>query len=70
MFVLCKLSVKLYPKDSKGRLRREGCTKAKGYRSLEVEATASTYKVGEYELVKGELNPVVYSLLFAEPKLL
>ena len=70
MFVLCKLSVKLYPKDSKGGLRREGCAKAKEYKSLEVEATASIYKVGEYELIRGELNPVVYSLLFVEPKLL
>ena len=70
MFVLCKLSVKLHPKDSKGGLRREGCAKAKGYKSLEVEATVSIYKVGEYELIKGELNPIVYSLLFVEPKLL
>ena len=70
MFVLYKLSVKLHLKDSKEGLRQEGCTKAKGYRSLEVEATASTYKVGEYELIRGELDPVVYSLLFVEPKLL
>ena len=70
MFVLYKLSVKLHPKDSKGGLRQEGCTKAKGYRSLEVKATVSTYKVGKYELVKGELKPIVYSLLFTEPKLL
>ena len=70
MFVLCKLSVKLHPKDSEGGLRREGCAGAEGYRSLEVEATASTCEVGEYELVRGELDPVAYSLLFAEPKLL
>ena len=70
MFVLCKLSVKLHPKDSEGGLRREGCARAEGYRSLEVEATVSTCEVGEHELVRGELDPMVYSLLFVEPKLL
>ena len=69
MFVLYKLSIKLYPKDSKGGLRQEGCTKAKGYKSLKVEATASIYKVGKYELIRGELNLIVYSLFFIEPKL-
>ena len=70
MFVPCKLSVKPHPKDSEGGLRREGCARAEGYRSLEVEATASTCEVGKHELVRGELDPVAYGLLFAEPKLL
>ena len=70
MFVPCKLSVKPHPKDSEGGLRREGCAGAEGYRSLEVEATASTCEVGEHELVRGELDPVAYGPLFAEPKLL
>ena len=69
MFVLYKLSVKLYPKDSKEGLKGEGSTRTKGYKGLEVKTTTNIYKVGKYKLIKGELNPIVYSLFFVEPKL-